>query len=351
MARLDSEKPDAVILIDYPGFNLRFAKEAKKRNLPVIYYISPQVWAWHKNRIKTIKKFVDKMLVLFEFEKDLYKQDGIDAVFVGHPLIDAVKADMPKQDAINHFGLKPGQTIIAILPGSRKTEVKKILPIMLKSAQIIADWTCHSFALLRTTSEGALRCAQGQTPRPKNLSFKREILRPFGAQNDMIHQIQFILIKSPIVDRGVYDKIVAGARCSVPLRIINNNRYDAIACSDFALVASGTATLETAILGVPMALVYKVSFLTWLLARMLIKIPYIGLVNVVAGKKIIPEFIQFNARPKKIADECLAILRSPTKISQMKLGLARVKVSLGPSGASETAAKEILKKWGLSQPK
>jgi len=299
-AKLDSEKPDAVILIDYPGFNLSFAKEAKKKRIPVIYYISPQVWAWHKSRIKTIKKLVDKMLVLFEFEKDLYKQYGIDATFVGHPLVDVVKTtilDVGDRHACPlRFGLDPAKKTIALLPGSRKTEVKKVLPVMLKSAEIIAE-------------------------KQKN--------------------IQFIIIKSSIVDRNIYEDIV-GARCSVPLHIVDHDRYDAIACSDFALVASGTATLETAILGVPMALVYKVSFLTWLLARILIKIPYIGLVNVVAGEKIIPEFIQFGASPKKIAQECTDIMQSPARISKIKIALALVRKKLGPPGASANAASEVL---------
>jgi len=299
-AKLDTEKPDAVILIDYPGFNINFAKEAKKRNLAVIYYISPQIWAWHKSRIKTIKKVVDKMLVLFEFEKDLYKQYSIDAVFTGHPLVDVVKTTMPKQDAIKHFGFKPNRKIIALLPGSRKTEVKKVLPIMLKSVEIIAK---------------------------------------------KLPETQFMLIKSPIIDKKFYEGFV-GAYCNTPLqlsvKIIDDNRYDAVACADFALVASGTATLETAILGIPMALVYKVSFLTWLIARILIRIPYIGLVNVIAAEKIIPEFIQFGADPEKITTECITMLQSPINISKMKTALANVKEKLGPSGASANAANEIL---------
>ena len=294
-ARLDSEKPDAVILIDYPGFNLSFAKEAKKRNIPVIYYISPQVWAWNKGRIKTIKKLVDKMLVLFDFEKELYKKYGIDAVFVGHPLIETVNVGAIHELPLR-LGLNPHKKTIALLPGSRHAEVKKLLPVMLKSAELIAE-----------------------------------------KQKD----VQFILIKSPIIDRAIYEKIFKDT--PLWIKIIDDNRYDAIACADLALVASGTATLETAILSVPMALVYKVNFLTWLIARALIKIPYIGLVNVVAKEKIIPEFIQFGARPEKIANECINILQSPARISKIKLDLARVKSSLGPSGASANAAQEIIK--------
>jgi lipid-A-disaccharide synthase len=315
--RLEVEKPDAVILIDYPGFNLRFARQAKNRAIPVIYYISPQVWAWNKGRIKTIKRFVDKMLVLFDFERQLYQQHGMDAIFVGHPLVEAVKTSMSKQDAIKYFGLDPDKKIIALLPGSRKTEVKNILPIMLKSAQILAR--------------------NAIPPHPFPLPIGERVK---GEGNTHNHPFQFLLIKSPIINQNVYDNLIKNY--NLLITIINNNRYDAIACCDFALTASGTATLETAILGIPMALVYKVSFATWLIARLLIKIPYIGLVNVVAGEKIVPEFIQFGARPEKIAAECLDILNSPKRNAIIQSKLAQVKEKLGPPGASSKAAQEIL---------
>lgn len=295
-ARLDSEKPDAVILIDYPGFNVRFAKEAKKRNIPVIYYISPQVWAWHKGRIETIRRCVDKMLVLFEFEKALYKSHNVDAVFVGHPLVETTKTSMSKEEAARTLGLDSAKKAVALLPGSRKTEVKKILPVMLKTAGIMA----------RRNNGG----------------------------------IQFILIKSPIVDLGVYEKMLEGS--PLQIKIVGQDRCNAINACGLALVASGTATLEAAILGVPMVLVYKVSFLTWLIARALIRIPYIGLVNVIAGEKIVPEFIQFGARPEKIAAECLDILNSSSRTALLQSQLNDVKKKLGPPGASANSAAEII---------
>jgi len=294
--KMDAEKPDAVILIDYPGFNIRFAKEAKKRNIPVIYYISPQVWAWAKGRIKTIKNVVDKMLVFFEFEETLYRQHNINATFVGHPLVEHVKLSMSKEQALRNFALDPSKKIIALLPGSRHTEVKNLLPIMLKSACLISK---------------------------------------------EISDAQFILIKSSVVGLNVFQEIIKNF--NLPITIIDKNHYDAINCCDLAMVASGTATLETAIINKPMVLIYKVNFLTWVIARLLIKIPYIGLVNVVAGKKIIPEFIQFDAQPKKISAACLDLLNSNAKSNLMKSELAKVKEKLGAPGANSKAAKEILK--------
>ena len=308
LLKLDYEKPDAIVLIDYPGFNMRFAKEAKKRNIPVIYYISPQVWAWAKGRIKIIEAVVDKMLVFFEFEKDLYLKHNVNVAFVGHPLVEHIKFSMPKEQAFKNFSLDPVKKTIALLPGSRYSEVKKVLPIMLKSAEII---------------------------------YKE------------LKNVQFILIKSPIIEKDAYEKIIhRGEQCSPPTSIINiidDNRYDAINCCDLAMAASGTATLEIAIIGKPFVLIYKVSFLTWLIAKILIKIPYIGLVNVVAGKKIIPEFIQFGAQPKKIAAACIDLLNSPDKTKNMQTELAKVKENLGSPGATSKAAKEILEFLSIHQ--
>jgi lipid-A-disaccharide synthase len=290
---LTEERPDAVILVDFPGFNIRFAKKAKGLNIPVIYYISPQVWAWAKGRVETLKKVVDKMLVLFEFEDNLYRKHGINSIFVGHPLVDAVKPAMSKEEALKRFGLRTGLKTVALLPGSRHSEVKKVLPIMLEAARLIKN-----------------QCGD----------------------------LQFILIKSPIVNINLYKDIMK----DFSVNIVEENRYDAMNSADLALVASGTATLETALLGVPMVLVYKVAFLTWLIARVLIKIPYIGLVNIVAGERVVPEFIQFGARPKRIAAACVDLLRSGEKTRLMKSQLAVVQKKLGPPGASQRAAGEII---------
>lgn len=313
--KLDSEKPDCVILIDYPEFNLRFAKEAKKRGIPVIYYISPQIWAWRKGRIRIVRKFVDKMIVVFSFEKEFYENEGVSVEFVGHPLLDAVRPRFSKEEFLKREGLADGKKTVALLPGSRRIEVLRNLPIMLRSAEILKD--------------------------------------RFG------DNVQFVIAKPKEIKKEIYEEIL---KCNTPsplpsplrgeggvrgniyaYKIIEDYPYDCVNAADIVLVASGTATLETAILERPMLIIYKVSFLTWLIGKMLVKIPDIGLVNIVAGVRIVPEFVQFDAVPEKIADEALDILSSPKKIDEIRAKLRAVKESLGQAGASKRAAQSILK--------
>lgn len=292
-SKLDESNPQAVILIDYPGFNLRFAKKVKERGLKLIYYISPQVWAWGRNRIELIKQFVDKMIVIFKFEEELYKTHGIDVNFVGHPLLDIVKPTQSKPELLKKYGLAPNKRIISLLPGSRHVEVKRHLPIFLETCKIL---------------------------------------------DKKMANLQFVVSKSSILPENLFSPYLK----PYPLNLTPiPNSYDCIEIADFVLVASGTATLETAILGKPMAIIYKTSFFTWLIAKLQIKIPYIGLVNVVADKKIVPEFIQYGARPKRIVPKVVDLLNSPARES-IKENLIKVRENLGKPGAAERAAKIIL---------
>ncbi|MCM8783614.1 MAG: lipid-A-disaccharide synthase [Candidatus Omnitrophica bacterium] len=292
--KLDETKPDLVILIDYPGFNLRFAKEVKKRNIKLAYYISPQVWAWGKNRIKLIKKLVDKMIVIFKFEENLYKAHNIDAVFVGHPLLDIVKPIEKKSELLEKYKFDPSKRIISLLPGSREIEVKRHLPILLKTAKLISK---------------------------------------------KFPNIQFALSQSSNLPENLFYPHLK--HCAFNIKIIKNS-YDCIELADFVLVSSGTATLETAILEKPMFVIYKTSFLTWLIIRPQIRIPYIGMVNIVAGERIVPEFIQHKTKPEKISQKVMEILNNPEELKKMKEKLRMVKNRLGTSGAVEQAAKIIL---------
>ena len=281
---LDKQRPDAVVLIDYPGFNLRFAKEVKKKNIPLLYYISPQVWAWGKGRIRIIKKLVDKMIVLFKFEEELYKKAEVPVVFVGHPLLDS------------EIALKDNRSdtlTIALLPGSRKAEVQKILPIMLKTGKIISS---H------------------------------------------LKNVRFLISKSPNVKEKRFRQTIK--KFSLPITLAENNRC--LQEADLILVCSGTATLETALYQKPMLIIYKTSFLTALLAKFLVKIPYIGLINIVAGKKIVPEFIQYKAKPQRIAKEALELIRNRQKIEETKGELRKAILNLGTAGASKRAAEVVL---------
>jgi len=324
---IDERPPDAIVLVDYPGFNLKLAREIKKRQIPVIYYISPQIWAWWKGRIKTIRRFVDKMIVVFKFEEALYRDSGVDVSFVGHPLLDIAHPAVSREDFLwyrkvdsiyhcenctsrllppacrqgrkaiflNKIGLSPQRQTIGLVPGSRKMEVERILPILLASARLIKE----------------------KSP-----------------------ETQFALLKAPGLPGEVFAnaiQVVSRCRCA----ICENQTYDFLNACDFALVASGTATLETAIMEKPMLVVYRVSFLNWLIARLLIKLPFIGLVNVVAGKKIVPEFVQYKAKPRLIAEKALEILGNREKLAQIKSQLKKVRQGLGAPGASRRAAEII----------
>jgi lipid-A-disaccharide synthase len=296
LKKVKTLKPDAVILVDYPGFNLRLAKKLKKMNVKVIYYISPQVWAWKEKRVELIKKYTDKMLVLFRFEKDFYTKHGIDVDFVGHPLLDSVKVTTTKRTLFYSLGFSEHKLSIGILPGSRQREIDLLLPKMLQAAEIL---------------------------------YKKHT------------NMQFLILKASTININELYKHLEGKK--LPVKIIGDLKtYDGLNACDVCMVASGTATLETAILNKPMVVVYETSLVTWWLAKLFIKIPYIGLVNVVAGKKVVPECIQYDAGPERIAQELHDIYINELRIAEIKSELIKVKQALGEPGASERAASKIL---------
>ena len=289
---LDDVKPDLVILIDYAGFNLRLAKAAHQRGIKVFYYISPQVWASRQGRIQQIKKFVNKMAVILPFEVDTYARKGFPVEYVGHPLLDLVKTEYSRLESRKKFGLVENITTIGLLPGSRTSEVVKLLPEMLKAAEIMAQ----------------------KTP-----------------------DIQFILpLADTLNEKNVAD-IISGS--AIKVNIIKGRTYDVIACADLAIVASGTATLETALLGIPMIIVYKISPLTYFIGKMIITVKNIGIVNIIAGKTIVPELIQNEANGPRIADEALAILTNDERRREIIADLAEIRAKLGTPGAAIRAAK------------
>lgn len=294
LEKIKSENPHAVILVDFSGFNLRLASAVNKK-IPVIYYVSPQVWASRAGRLETIRKYVHKMIVLFKFEEEFYKKYGIDVNFAGHPLLDIAQPTTEKREFLRKFRLSDSKTTIALLPGSRRAEIENILPLMLKAALLIQ----------------------------KNLG-----------------NVQFVVAKSSQVNWNIYTRKISGM--DIGLEIIEGNTYDCLNSADFCLVASGTATLETAILGKPFVIIYKMGLLNYLLYRPQVKVPYIGMVNIVAQRKIVPEFIQFEANPERIAAQVLEILKDPAQLERMKNELARVKSALGEKGASLRAAGIIL---------
>jgi lipid-A-disaccharide synthase len=291
---MEKERPDLLILIDYPEFNLRLAGIARQKGIPVLYYISPQIWAWRPGRVKSIAKRVRKMIVLFSFEVPIYQAAGVDVEWVGHPLLDIVRPSLPREEAFERFGLSPEKKTIALLPGSRMEEVTRLLPPMVTSA-----------ALLRMA----------------------------------IPKLQFILPLAPGISETDLHPILGEA--SVPIRLVNGSGYDVMALSDLILTASGTATLEAAILGKPMVIVYKVSPLSYWLGRALIRVKHIGLVNLIAGKEIARELIQREVKPVRIAEEALRLLRDPELYAKTVESLAGVRQALGEPGAANRAARIV----------
>jgi len=302
---LRNEKPDIIVLIDYPGFNLRLASLAKRLKIPLIYYIGPQIWAWRRGRIKDIAELVNKMLVIFPFEEETYREAGVDVSFVGHPLLDTIQPTKSKEEVYLKYGLDPDFPIIGLMPGSRKQEIERLLSIMLEASRKIAK----------------NRKAQFVLPLASNIpmSYIKERITEF--EKDRLNRTK----ESPL-----------------PILVVRDEDYNIRRVMTLALVASGTATLENACLGIPMIIIYKVSFFSYLLARLLIRIPIIGLANIVAGKRVVPEFIQRKARSEDIAKVACHWLSNPGIMKEIKKELEKVRERLGTPGASKRVAKIIL---------
>ena len=292
---LKQNPPDLAVLIDYAEFNLRVAKELKALGVPVVYYVSPQVWAWGLWRIKTIRRLVDKMLVFFKFEETLYKEHGVNVSFVGHPLLDMVKTTSKKEAILKKLGIEKDFKVIGLLPGSRENEIKNILPVMLESAKLIL--------------------------------------------NTFNQKIRFVLPMAATVNKQYVKQRIKNS--GVDVIVVENDTYNAVSVCNCAMVTSGTATLETALLNVPMAIIYKANFLNYILTKHLIKLPYIGLVNVISGKHVVKEFLQYEATSEKIADYMKRLITDEKLIDKMKQEFLAIRLSLERPGAVTRAAKEV----------
>jgi len=285
-------KPDLLILVDFPDFNLHLAAFAKKHAIPVLYYISPTIWAWRQGRIKKIKRIVDHMAVILPFEEAFYRQHQIPVTFVGHPLMDRYTSRSDRHE------LSSGDNAfsIGLMPGSRDSEVVKLLPVMLQAAKLIAQ--------------------------RKNT--------------------RFLLSQAPSVSPGLMHRLTN--ELDFEVTIFKESTELLLRQVTFVIVASGTATLEAAIHITPMVIVYRVSPLSYRVGKALIKVPHIGLVNLIAGKRAVPELIQHEASPEEIARQVLSLLTDPDKLKRMKDDLAEVTRRLGEAGASDKVAQIV---WGL----
>jgi lipid-A-disaccharide synthase len=294
-AHLEASRPALLICIDFPDFNLLLARTAHRLGIPVCYFISPQVWAWRRGRIRTIRRLVRKMLVLFPFEEQLYRTAGVDVKFVGHPLLDALEATPSREACRERLGLVADALVVGLLPGSREAELRRLLPVMLQAAEKI-------------------RAAS------KDLT----VLVGLGETGDR-RAVEAALSAAPS-----------------PARVIQGRTPEVMRAADFLLAASGTVTLEAAILGTPMLITYRVGWLSYLLGRLLVRVRFVGLPNLVAEDSVVPELIQHKATSGRLAATALEILGSPERLARMRSALQEVRRRLGMPGATERAAQEVL---------
>lgn len=296
LSEAERRRPNVALLVDSPGFNLRLAKALHRRGIKVIYYISPQLWAWRAGRVETIRECVDEVLVLFDFEVDWYRERGVRAIHVGHPLVDSVSATSGAWDRLPP-GEEPSEVAISFMPGSRRSEIDRLLPEVVGAAKRIGTG-------LPTGAETRFRVIRARNIEPERL-------------------------RQPFSEAGV------------DVEVVTDNRYRAITESHLVICASGTATLEIGLLGVPMIVVYRLQALTHRLARRVVRTPYFSLVNLVLGEEVVPELLQSRARAQTIAAEAVDLLADRRRVEAMRAKLADLRPALGEPGASARAAAEV----------
>ncbi|MEW6324535.1 MAG: lipid-A-disaccharide synthase [Nitrospirota bacterium] len=298
---LSAERPDVVVLVDYPDFHFQIARLAKRLGLRVVYYISPQIWAWRSGRVRTVARLVDHMMVILPFEVDLYRSAGVPCTLIGHPLLDDVQAAPTRADARARLGLPPAQPVVGLFPGSRRAEIRRHLPVMLAAARRLAS------------------------------------LRPDAL---------FLVSHASSIPQEEFDRHLRHA--GLPVRVHRGEPTAMLAAADAAMTVSGTITLQAALFQLPMVIIYKVATLTWLAARLLVRVPHVSLPNLIAGEPIVPELLQSAATPEAIGD-CLAQwLANPDELAALRKRLAGVRDRLGEAGGSEKAAATIfqcLEQW------
>lgn len=293
--RLSKDKPDLLILVDYPGFNLKLAKKAHKLGIPVLYYISPKVWAWRPGRVKTIRRYVDHMAVLFPFEQTLYEDAGVPVTCVGHPLVDAVKSELTSSEAKRQLEINPEHRVLGLFPGSRRSEVESLLPVMLQTA-------------------------------------------------DRIHQrhmdLEVLLPLAPGLDMAFLQPMLSQSKLDI--KVVKGDFYDVTRSCDAIVAASGTVTLEIALMGVPHLLVYRVAPMSYRILKRLVKIPYVGLCNIVTGQNIITELLQDEVTVENLDKQLTELLTNPQAKNRAEKIRQQVLEALGPAGGADNAAQLVV---------
>ncbi len=297
--RLGQERPEALVLIDFPEFNLRLARRARRAGIPIVYFIPPQLWAWRRGRLRLMARLATRVLAVFPFERPLYEEAGVPVEFVGHPLLDVLPLGLDRAEARRRLGIEAASPLVGLLPGSRRQEVVRLLPPMLEAAH-------------------RLRRADS-----------RRI---------------FILGLAPSIDRALVESLLAH-RGLAPLRVrvVEERTHEVMAAADVLLIASGTATLEAALLGAPMVVCYRVSRLTELISRLLIRVPWISLPNLVCGRPVVPEILQGAVSGPRLADEAERLLGDPEAAMAQRRAFADLRHSLGEPGVGRRAALAVLR--------
>lgn len=294
---IDRRKPDLLFLVDYSGFNMKMAKIGRQKGVPVVNYFSPSAWVWGEWRAKRMAKYGARIAAVFPMEVDIYQKHGADLTFVGHPLLDMVEPEMDRQEFYDYLDLEDEESFIGLLPGSRPGEIESLLPTMVDAARLIYQ----------------------QFP-----------------------EMNFILPLASDRFREMVNEIIEDSKGEVPIKIITGHAYEVMDNSELILAASGTATLEAACLKTPMVIGYQTSLSTYYLGKLLTKIDYIGLPNIIMGKEVVPEFLQKEVTGQNLAEAVLKILKDEDRLEEMKEELARVRKALGEAGAVKRVANLIL---------
>jgi lipid-A-disaccharide synthase len=290
-----TERPHALVVIDFPDFNFWLAKHVKKLGIPVVYYIGPQIWAWRASRLHTIRDFADRVLVIFPFEEAIYRQGGVPVEFVGHPLVDLAQPSASRAVFLGRHGLLPEAPTVALLPGSRQNEIDRIFPDLIAAAREV-----------RAALPG----------------------------------VQFVVARAPRLGDELFNRLAIELPDAV---VVEGDTDGVLAAADVAVTASGTATVQAALHDTPMVVVYRLSPLTYRLGRRLVRLDTFGMVNLIAGERVALELIQDDLSPAAVAREVVSILTDPARAAGIREGLARVRARLGAPGASRRAAEAILK--------
>ncbi|MFQ5664252.1 MAG: lipid-A-disaccharide synthase [Terriglobia bacterium] len=295
LAEVDRRRPRFAVLIDFPDFNLRLARPLHRRRIPVVYFIAPQAWAWRPGRLKLLRRYTRKLICIFPFEESFFRHAGLEVEYVGHPLVDRARPGLDRGEFFQRYNLCPDRPTVALLPGSRNQELARHLPVLLEAA--------------------ARLCRE--------------------------RRLQFTLVQANTVDPALLKALLARGG-NLPLRVIEDNPYNAVAWADLAVISSGTATVEALLLETPMVVVYRVAALSWWVGKLLVRTPHYSMVNLIAEQRLVPELIQRDFAPERLAAEVARLLDHPERRSRIQKELRRVKQRLGPPGAIERASRAVV---------